>query len=76
MSPAFSLMLGIEIVSLLVLGVVILEYQHTRKKYAQLIHALEAHSSIGKETLSWVLVWFYVGGIIALSILGFLMLLW
>ena len=76
MSPALSLMLGLEIVSLLVMGAVIWEFQHTRKKYAHLIHALEAHSRIGKETLSWILVWFYVGGFVLLSILGFLMLLW
>lgn len=76
MSLAFSIMLGLEIISLLIMGAVILEFQHTRRKYEHLVHTLEENSSIGKEKLSLLLIWFYVGGLLVMSALGFLMLLW
>ncbi len=69
-------MLGLVIISLLIMGAVILEFQHTRRKYEHLIETLEAHSSLGKERLSLLLAWFYIGGFVVLSALGFLMLLW
>jgi len=76
MPLAFSIMLGLEIISLLIMGAVILEFQHTRGKYEHLVHTLEEHSAIGKEKLSLLLVWLYIGGFAVLSALGFLMLLW